>query len=290
MSDKNTKQEFLLLRELLNESLLRDLIIFIVFYLFILAQSWENIFLLLYPIITYAFSLFFRLINANKWRLSIYDNTITYNPLGLEKKHANRMFFTALLQLILLFWIGSESYYHPQLIQTYDLFFNILFNFIYTFGFYWILIDIWKYSKITIKIRGSTEGDSGTLVNNRLNLKNFKLIYLVNLSTFITLNILNLLIVISTESNGSLGIIYILPGTGIESSLPLKISVSSFLTIIISPLIAILLFYLIYKKISNINHSELIEKLQLLPESQQNNVIETLKKINQKYFRDFSSE
>ncbi|HUW91036.1 MAG TPA: hypothetical protein VMV43_11045 [Candidatus Nanopelagicaceae bacterium] len=289
MSEKNNKQEFLLLRELLNESLLRDLIIFVIFYLFILAQSWKNIFLLLFPVITYTFSLFFRLINANKWRLSIYDNTITYNPLGLEKKHANRLIFTAVLQLILLFWIGGESYYHPQLIQTYDFFFNIIFNFIYTFGFYWILIDIWKYSKITIKTRDNVEENSGIPVNH-LNLKYFKLIYLINLGTFIFLNILNLGIVILTEINGLLGIMYILPGTGIESSLPLKISVSSFLIIVISPLIAILLFYLIYKNISCINPSELIEKLQLLPDSKKNNVIETLKNINHKYSRDFSSE
>jgi len=289
MSEKNTKEEFLLLRELLNESLLRDLIIFVIFYLFILAQSWKNIFLLLFPVITYMFSLFFRLINANKWRLSIDDNTITYNPLGLEKKHANRLTFTAILQLILLFWIGGESYYHPQLIQTYDFFFNIIFNFIYTFGFYWILIDIWKYSKITIKTRSSIEGSSEISVNH-LNLKKFKLIYIINLCTFIFLNLLNLYMVIQTEINGILGIIYILPGTGIESSLPLKISESSLLIIIFSPLIAILLFFLIYKKISNINSSELIDKLQLLPEYEHNKIIETLKNINHKYYRDFTSE
>jgi len=272
MSEKNTDQEFLLLRELLNESLLRDLIIFVIFFLFILAQSWKNIFLLLFPVITYTFSLFFRLINANKWRLSIFDKTITYNPLGLEKKHANRLIFTALLQLILLFWIGGESYYHPQLIQTYDIFFNILFNFIYTFGFYWILIDIWKYAKITIKISSNIEGDS------------------VNLGTFILLNILNLLIVISTEINGFLGMMYNLPGTGIESSLPLKISASSLLIIVFSPLITILLFYLVYKSISSISPSELIDKLQKLPESKQNSIIETLKTINRKYNREFSVE
>lgn len=289
MSEKNNKQEFLLLRELLNESLLRDLIIFVIFYLFILAQSWENIFLLLFPLITYIFSLFFRLINANKWRLSIYDNTITYNPLGLEKKHANRLIFTTVLQLILLFWIGGESYYHPQLIQTYDFFFNIIFNFIYTFGFYWILIDIWKYSKITIETKSSIEGNSEILVN-KLDLKNFKLIYLVNLATFILLNILNLVIVTLIEINNFPGITYTLPGTGIESSLPLKISLYSLLIVVVSPLIAILLFYLIYKKISNINPSELIEELQLLPESEQNKLIETLKNINNKYFREFSSE
>ena len=289
MSDKNTKQEFLLLRELLSESLLRDLILFVIFYLFILAQSWKNIFLLLFPVITYAFSLFFRLINANKWRLSIYDTTITYNPLGLEKKHANRLIFSTLLQLILLFWIGGESIYHPQLIQNYDVFFNILFNFIYTFGFYWILIDIWKYSKITIETKSST-GENSEILVNRLDLKNFKLIYLVNLGTFIFLNIFNLGMVILTEINDFLGIMYTLPGTGIESSLPLKISISSFLIIVISPLITILLYYLIYKNISKINPSELIVKLQLLPESKQNNIIETLKNINNKYYRDFNSE
>jgi len=289
MREKNTKQEFLLLRELLNESLLRDLIIFVIFYLFILAQSWKNIFLLLFPLITYTFSLFFRLINANKWRLSIFDNAITYNPLGLERKHANRLIFTTVLQLILLFWIGGESYYHPQLIQTYGVFFNIIFNFIYTFGFYWVLIDIWKYSKITIETKSNIEINSEILVN-KLDLKNFKLIYLINLGTFVLLNILNLVIVTLTEINGFLGIMYILPGTGIESSLPLKISLSSLLIVVISPLVAILLFYLIYKNISSINPSELIEKLQLLPESKQNNIIETLKSINHKYYRDFSSE
>jgi len=289
MREKNTKQEFLLLRELLNESLLRDLIIFVTFYLFILAQSWKNIFLLLFPLITYTFSLFFRLINANKWRLSIFDNAITYNPLGLERKHANRLIFTTVLQLILLFWIGGESYYHPQLIQTYGVFFNIIFNFIYTFGFYWVLIDIWKYSKITIETKSNIEINSEILVN-KLDLKNFKLIYLINLGTFVLLNILNLVIVTLTEINGFLGIMYILPGTGIESSLPLKISLSSLLIVVISPLVAILLFYLIYKNISSINPSELIEKLQLLPESKQNNIIETLKSINHKYYRDFSSE
>jgi hypothetical protein len=286
MSEKNTKQEFLSLRKLLNESLLRDLIIFMIFYLFILAQSWKNIFLLLFPVITYIFSLFFRLINANKWRLSFYDNTITYNPLGSEKKHGNRLIFTAVLQLILLFWIGGESYYHPQLIQTYDYFFNIIFNFIYSFGFYWILIDIWKYSKITIETRDNIEEISGMYINH----VNFKLIYLINLLTFILLNIANLSMVILTEINDSLGITYLLPGTGIESSLPLTLTTTSLPIIVISPLIATLLFYIIYKNISSIIPSELVEKLQSLPESRQSTIIEILKSINHKYYRDFSSE
>ena len=92
------------------------------------------------------------------------------------------------------------------------------------------------------------------------------------------------------ELNDFLGISYLLPGTGVESSLPLKISAVSLIIIVISPMLTIILFYLMYKRISSINPSELMDKLQLLPESDQNKIEETLKNINQKYFWDFRSE
>ncbi|GAG65137.1 unnamed protein product, partial [marine sediment metagenome] len=60
MNENNSKEDFLRVRELLNETLLRDAFIFAILYLFILSQSWKNIFLLLFPIITFGFSLFFR--------------------------------------------------------------------------------------------------------------------------------------------------------------------------------------------------------------------------------------
>ena len=92
------------------------------------------------------------------------------------------------------------------------------------------------------------------------------------------------------ELNDILGMSYLLPGTGVENSLPLKISAVSLIIIVISPMLTIVLFYLMYKRISSINPSELMDKLQLLPESDQNKIEETLKNINQKYFRDFRSE
>ena len=152
MSEENSDQNYLLLREIINESLLRDVFLFTLFFLLVLSQSWQNIFLLLFPIITFAFSLFFKIISTNKWRTKFEKSSIIYNPLGLEKKHANRLNFSALVQLVLLFWIGAESLYHPQLIDLYSNFFLIFYCFIYTFGFFWIFIDIWKYSKIKIKI------------------------------------------------------------------------------------------------------------------------------------------
>ena len=301
MSEKNSDENYLLLRELLNETLLRDVITFIILYLFVLAQSWENLFLLLFPIITFTYSVFFRIINTNKWRTTSNNTPITYNPIGLEKKHANRLFFTAILQLILLFWIGAESYYHPQLIQSYDLFFNIIFNFLYTFGFYWILIDVWNYSKIGIKLKNnknklSTQAQNNTLfksdldkVISHLNLKSFKIVSIVNLSTFIFLNVLNLsftLFIDNTISRFS----YYLPGTGIEGSLPLSISVISFLIVIISPLEASFLLIFIYKDLNNINYADFENLLKKLPEENRKDIIENLTKINKKFNRDLARE
>ncbi len=301
MSENNSDENYLLLRELLNETLLRDVIIFTILYLFVLAQSWVNLFLLLFPIITFAYSVFFRIINTNKWRTTPNSTLITYSPIGLEKKHANRLFFTSILQLILLFWIGAESYYHPQLIQYYDLFFNIIFNFLYTFGFYWILIDVWNYSKIVIRLKNnnnklSTQAQNNTILKNdldkviaHLKLKSFKIVSIINLSTFIFLNILNIsftLFIDNTFSRFS----YYLPGTGIEGSQPLSISVISFLIVIISPLVASLLLIFIYKDLNSINHTDFENLLKKLPEENRKNIIENLTKINKKFNRDLARE
>jgi len=299
MSENNSDEKFLLLRELLNETLLRDIIVFIILYLFVLAQSWKNLFLILFPIITFAYSVFFRIINTNKWRTTSNNTPITYNPIGLEKKHANRLFFTAILQLILLFWIGAESYYHPQLIQSYDLFFNIIFNFLYTFGFYWILTDVWNYSKIIIRLKNndlSTQAQNNTLLKSdldkvisHLKLKSFKIVIIVNLSTFIFLNILNISFVLFIDNTFS-KFPYYLPGTGIEGSLPLNIFVTSFLIVIISPLVASFLLIIIYKDLNNKNHADFENLLKDLPEEIHKNIIEKLTKINKKFNRDLARE
>jgi hypothetical protein len=299
MSEKNSDENSLLLRELLSETLLRDVIIFIILYLFVLAQSWENLFLLLFPIITFAYSVFFRIINTNKWRTTSNSSLITYNPIGLEKKHANRLFFSSILQLILLFWIGAESYYHPQLIQSYDLFFNIIFSFLYTFGFYWILIDVWNYSKIVVGLKNnklSTQAQNNILLKRdldkvilHLKLKSFKTVSIINLSTFIFLNILNISFTLFIKNTVS-SISYYLPGTGIEGSLPLNISIISFLIVIISPLVASFLLIFIYKDLNKINQTDFDNLLKELPEENRKNIIENLTKINKKFNREFARE
>lgn len=286
MSENNSQKGFLKFREILSESSLRDVILFAILYLFILAQSWSNIFLLLFPIITFGFSLFFRTINSNKYRIFLENNIIIYNPLGMEKKHANRLNFTSLVQLILLFWIGAESFYHPQLIQTYDLFFNLCYPLFFTFGFYWILTDIWKYSKITIGLNGN---NSEKLLSS-LNVQKFKLLSIANLGSFILINLLNIIFTLFLENSNLFGFSYFLPGTGVENSLPLKISITYFFIIWLSPLLACLLLFLIYKDINNINQRDFANYISKLPEKSRNLLIQNLRDINKKFFRDLKNE
>lgn len=286
MNENNSNDDFLNLRDLLDESLLRDAIIFVIMYLFTLSQSWNNIFLFLFPIITFCYSLFFRIINSNKYRIFLEFNLITYNPLGLEKKHANRLFFSALIQLVLLFWIGAESYYHPQLIGTYALFFNLFFIFFFTFGFYWILIDVWKYAQITIELKNSKTDK----ILSFLKVNKFKRISIANLITFILLNIVNVSFVLIIDDNIILGFEYYLPGTGIESSLPLKIPIFSLVLSWISPIIASILLFFIYKDLNHIKSADIINSFEELPEENRKHVIQNLKKINKKFFQDLNNE
>jgi len=286
MSEDNSNKGFLRVREILNETLIRDVFIFVVFYLFILSQSWTNIFLLMFPIITFSFSFFFRIVNTNKHRFILVTDLIIYNPLGLEKKHANRLNFTISLQLILLFWIGAESLYHPHLIQTYDLFFVFLFPLTFSFGFYWILIDVWRYATIAIRLEKTKKDKTISM----LNVRRFRLISIANLITFIILNVLNIFFGILIENDLLLGFSYYLPGTGIENSSPLTISIIPFIIIIFSPILASVLLFLIYKDLNSITPADLSNFFKELPEEIRKQLNENFSKINTKFKYDLDAE
>jgi len=202
MNEKNNNNFYLSLKELLSEILLRDLILFVFIFLLIISQIWENIFLLLFPIMTFTFSLFFRILSSNKMKTEFNNNPIIYNPLGLERKNANRLFYCTLFQLILIFWIGAD------------------FIFLYTFSFFWIFIDSWKYTKIKIitksteeRLTGQFSKDLGNLISF-LKVNDFRMVIYAMFFVFIILNILNIIILLFTDYS-SIGIQLVLPGSQI---------------------------------------------------------------------------
>ena len=292
MSKDTIKEFFLPIRYLINESLIRDVIIFTFIFILINTQGWDDIFLLIFPLITFGFSLFFRIINTNKWRTEFENSHIIYNPLGLERKHANRLFFSALFQLILVFWIGAESLYHPHLVEGYFIYFSLLFFFLFSFGFFWIFIDLWKYSRIEIiseenlnklsLAHTSIHSINGMNVLSFLNINKFRIISILNFLVFIILNIISSLIAILIINNPSLGIPINLPGTGNMGSEPLKISAVFHALLFISPLLTIMSLILTYREVNKISQENLDKIIKTFPQNVQIQIIENFKALNDK--------
>ena len=292
MSEDNIDEFFLPIRDLVKESLLRDVLIFTFIFILINTQGWNNIFILLFPLITFGFSLFFKIINTNKWRTEFENTPIIYNPLGLERKHASRLFFSALFQLILIFWLGAESLYNPHLVEGYYLSFSLLFFFCFSFGFFWIFIDLWKYSRIEIipdEIpKEKTPGYKSNYSINRnnvlsfLNVKNLRIISIVNFLGFIILNIINLILTFLLLIDPSLGLPLNLPGTGSMGSEPMKITALFHIVLILSPLLTIVSLILNYRDINKINQDNLDKIIKTLPLNIQIKIIENLKALNNK--------
>ena len=284
MSQESVENHYLKLREALNEPLLRDVILFLVLYLFILTQNWQNIILLSFPMISFGFSLYFRILSTNKKRIYFSESQLIYNPIGSEKVYANRLVFISILELILLFWIGAESIYHPQLIKEYDFYFSILFGFIYSFGFFWLFIDLWENSKIAVKLpaESSNMQQSMDIVLSKLNMKKFRLISLLNFALFLLCNVVNIIFQFLLETSGSLGIEVYLPGTGIESSEPLHISFMFFVIMITFPLVCVLSLLLVYKEVMTFNKLDLVEFLNRIPLEDRQPIIDNLKSLTKK--------
>ncbi|MFX1410441.1 MAG: hypothetical protein ACFFA6_08810 [Promethearchaeota archaeon] len=289
MSDNNSENHSLSIKEIFNESLLRDLLLFSFLYVLIISQIWENIFLILFPLITFTFSLFFRIINVNKWRTEFTNGSIVYNPLGLERNHANRLTFCSVILLILLYWLGSESLLHPHLADAYFIYFNILFTFTYSFGFYWIFIDLWKFSKLEIifnnlRIKNSQIKDTNISANlnniiSHLKINKFKLISIVSTLNFLLLNILNLLFIAMDYNNLLPGLKLNLPGTGSE---PISLSFTTFVIFVVSPTLTALFLVSNYRDINYINTDKLTEILNTLPYNIKIKIVENLKALNNK--------
>lgn len=282
MSIKNKLQ----FKELISESLLRDLIIFSFLFILVIAQDWDNILLLLFPLITFVFALFFKMIDTIRQESQTDDTLIIYNPLGSEKVSSHRLNFSAFIQLILLFWFGAESLYHPQLIDNYYIYFISIFIFFYTFGFYSVFIDLWKYSKIEIKIKNKNSREDHDNLDNVisfLKMKSFKIISIINLLVFIFLNAMNILFAFLTFDKIMPGFEYTLPGTGFENSEPITLSFIIYATITTPPLISIAFLSINYKDINNFSSEKLNKILSSLPKGTQNKIIENLILLNENF-------
>ena len=241
------------------------------------------------------------MVSQNKWRTEFDDKSVIYSPFGLEKKHANRLLFCSLILLMLLFWFGAESLYHPQLIDNYTFYFIIIFVFVYTFGFYWIFIDLWKYSRIEVILQDAnlvnikdraTFGKNIDKMISFLKIQYFKEISVISFIIFLTINSVNILMSL-LASNISIPFYQTrisLPGTGIESSEPLIVSIFIYGFLVIPPVVAFIFLVSIYKNINSFSKERLDTILNPLPKDIQIKVIENLKTLNKKFREELKIE
>ncbi|MFX1377496.1 MAG: hypothetical protein ACFFA4_00230 [Promethearchaeota archaeon] len=290
MKEKNNSNDYLSLKNIISESLLRDLILFTFLFILIIGQGWQNIFLLLFPLITFIFSLFFRIISTNKMKTEFKNSSIIYNPLGFERKHADRLFYCSLFQLILIFWIGGESLYNSHLVDNYFSYFLGFFIFLYTFSFFWIFIDSWKYTRIEI-LMDISKGKSTVpfsqdvkKIISYLPLNNIRIINYITFLVFIGLNILNIIILFFIN-DGNLGIQLFLPGSQL-----ITISYFFFGFLFISPSLTIFFLMRSYKNINRISKEKLDEILEPLPRPFQIKIIENLKSLNKRIKEQLNRE
>jgi hypothetical protein len=286
-----SKENSLTIKQLFSESVILNLILFGILFLITLGQDWTKIFLFLFSFITLSFSMFFKLIEVNKWRTRFEDSPIVYNPFGSEERNATRFNFSALLQLIFLFWIGAESLYHPQLIIEYGYYFNLIFLFLYTFAFFWIFFDIWKYSHIKISLteqneKTAEEEKSYEEIIQFLKVRNFRFVSYINLTIFLALNGLNLLFTWLTYKGAIPGIFLELPGTGIEFSDPLLINYLFLPILIISPAYSIPLLVIIYRDINTLKKKDLRGILSNFSKNMRILVLENFLSLNKKLLED----
>jgi hypothetical protein len=297
MSEKN--HIYLSIKDIFTESLARDLILFTFLFLLIISQMWDNILLLLFPLITFGFALFFRVIDSNKAKSEFKSSSIIYNPFGLEKKNANRLFFSSMLQLILLFWLGAESLYNPHIVERYYIYFIGFFIFFYTFGFFWILLDLWRYSKLEILTNPYVDDfqkitpEFSTVLNHVvsfLRMKYFRQVSILNVSILLILNLLNVISIVLIDIDSALGFHLTLPGSNIVESSPMLVSHFIYGLFVISPLVTILILGLNYRQINQLNLEKLKKIIQPLPKNLQVKIIESLKALNNKMKEQLSKE
>jgi hypothetical protein len=199
------------------------------------------------------------------------------------------MNFITLFLLILLFWLGAESIYHPQMIKQYNMYFNVLFSFIYSFGFFWLFIDIWKNSKIAtcLPTEKSSTNEEYNIILSRLKYKMFKLLGILDLMLFLCINLINIILQYLVQIEILYGINIYLPGTGIESSEPLNFPFTIIIILLFFPFFSIISLIIIYRDVTTFHTPEFSNFLNTLSIENRIRMIENLKKLNKKIW-DFS--
>ncbi|MBD3350611.1 MAG: hypothetical protein GF364_03900 [Candidatus Lokiarchaeota archaeon] len=249
-----------------DSSFLREIIVFVAFYIFILLQKWDSLVFISIPLISFGFLCFFNVLRILGTLSEFKDKVVKYRPFGNLKVISDRIYFCMSLELIIVFVIGAESLYHPQLIDNHFVFYVLILISIYIFTMYYVLHDIGMYSKLELLINEAEivedtnkhhqTGDdisSKAKLLSYLKLDQFRRFYKFITLSFIIIESIWVLFWILSYFD-LLNITLSLPGSSLMEGSPIS---TSFVIYVIIGLIPSIIVYFLY------NNYSIIKRIQI---------------------------
>lgn len=89
------------------------------------------------------------------------------------------------------------------------------------------------------------------------------------------------------DYNFNFGFPHNLPGTGIEESEPLRLPYLAWGILLIFPAISVIFLRSIYKDVTTFSEQSFRSRISDVPEEIQSQIIRSIKKVNNKLFKDF---
>lgn len=246
-------------RVLFHKDILLKVAIFLGGYVLILSQNWVSLSLILCPVISFGFALFFQIISNNKKITELKKSSIVFSPIGEERTNSNILVICSYLNLALVFIMGLDSFVHPQLIDNYFLLFLTVIVFIYGFGFFFLIIRVLSTGKVLMTPNEKSDLINKDPLNNPervisfVKVGAFKKISIINLAIFASTLALTLSLSYLTFDDILPGLSFYHPGTGLEASQPVSISIMLYIDIMVSPIVSCWLLYSTYHKVATIS-------------------------------------
>jgi uncharacterized membrane protein (DUF485 family) len=120
----------------ITQAFLQEFILFGILLGALILQAWSNIFLLLFPILLCAESLFFRAFQVGQ-EINFSKFTPPTEPLGFTRSAVDRAEFAGILTALILLIQGYDSLARPQLVSTLAPYFLEMLLAAYLLGHYW---------------------------------------------------------------------------------------------------------------------------------------------------------
>ena len=226
-----------------NEAFLRELVLFGILFGALILQSWDNLLLLLFPILLCGEAIFFRAFQLGQ-EINYSGFTSPFETLGINKKAADRLEFAGYLTLLVVIIQGYDSLVRPQLVSNLAPYFLEILMATYLLGNYWIFSNLQSGQSYSPKEYGgrSIEGELEFPRGNRPSQAKSVLLKVASYSSILSLAVFAVGTLFNILAFFALtpALLVDAPGSILLNGTPIPVSGAFIVVLVIPPLYAIL--------------------------------------------------